>query len=232
VTVPHARTDPRADRREEVLEILRSSTSPMTILDIARRLGLHANTVRFHLQVLEESGRVERVEPSRTAPGRPPLMFRAHRGMDPTGPRNYQLLAEVLLTRLDLDAAEGTTEDTTEEAGQNAWEEAIEAGRVWGQRIARSAGDATPTNAGEATDRLVGILDDLGFSPELRSSAGETQIGLRHCPFLDMVPRHSAVICPMHLGLMQGAMTAMDATVSVDRLDPFVEPDLCLAHVG
>jgi hypothetical protein len=24
----------------------------------------------------------------------------------------------------------------------------------------------------------------------------------------------------------------MDATVSVDRLDPFVEPDLCLAHVG
>jgi hypothetical protein len=36
----------------------------------------------------------------------------------------------------------------------------------------------------------------------------------------------------MHLGLMQGAMTAMDATVSVDRLDPFVEPDLCLAHVG
>ena len=36
----------------------------------------------------------------------------------------------------------------------------------------------------------------------------------------------------MHLGLMQGALTAMRAPITVDRLDPFVEPDLCVAHLA
>jgi predicted ArsR family transcriptional regulator len=36
----------------------------------------------------------------------------------------------------------------------------------------------------------------------------------------------------VHLGLMQGALTAMRAPVTVDRLDPFVEPDLCVAHLA
>jgi hypothetical protein len=31
---------------------------------------------------------------------------------------------------------------------------------------------------------------------------------------------------------MQGALTAMRAPVTVDRLDPFVEPDLCVAHLA
>ena len=40
------------------------------------------------------------------------------------------------------------------------------------------------------------------------------------------------VICPVHLGLMRGAMTALGAPVTVERLDPFAEPDLCLAHLS
>ena len=51
------------DRRRDILDELRSSESPMSILDIASRLELHPNTVRFHLQALVERGRVERVEP-------------------------------------------------------------------------------------------------------------------------------------------------------------------------
>ena len=94
----------------------------MTIVDIARRLRVHPNTVRFHLQVLVRDGRVERVEDTtRSAPGRPPLMFRAHRGMDPGGPRNYQLLADVLATRM---AAESDVEDTS-----------IRTGRAWGASL-------------------------------------------------------------------------------------------------
>ena len=42
--------------------------------------------------------------------------------------------------------------------------------------------------AGEdAADRLVGMLDDLGFAPEQRSDGGRRQIGLRHCPFLELI---------------------------------------------
>ena len=43
---------------------------------------------------------------------------------------------------------------------------------------------------------------------------------------------HGELICSVHLGLMQGALTAMRAPVTVDRLDPFVEPDLCVAHLA
>ena len=83
-----------------------------------------------------------------------------------------------------------------------------------------------------ATDHLIGILEDLGFSPQRRSKAGRVQIGLRHCPFLELVPEHEAVICPMHLGLMQGVMAAMTADITVEHLEPFVEPDLCVAYMS
>jgi len=54
---------------------------------------------------------------------------------------------------------------------------------------------------------------------------------LRHCPFLELAETSAQVVCPVHLGLMQGAMDAWGAPVDVDRLDAFVEPDLCLAHL-
>ena len=187
----------------------------MSIGEVARQVGVHPNTVRFHLQSLLSSGQVERVDPPRAKPGRPPLMFRAHRGMDPAGPRNYQLLAEVLVTRMAADA------DSTAEA--------VDAGRAWGSRFTSAAADEPVGDEEQATDRLVGVLDDLGFSPQRR---GAGQIGLNHCPFLDLVPAHIGVVCPVHLGLMQGAMAAMGATITVERLEPFVESDLCLAHLG
>jgi predicted ArsR family transcriptional regulator len=208
-----------AKRRDEVLKALRSSAAPMSIVDLAQQLRLHPNTVRFHLRALAESGRVEQVEPSRTSPGRPPLMFRAHRGMDPAGPRNYQLLAEALAMRLGAD-------------NQSA-DKAIEAGRTWGENLAAGTPMAkAATNDARATDYLVGVLEDLGFSPQRRSMAGRVQIALRHCPFLELVPEHEAVICPVHLGLMQGVMGAMTTDSTVERLEPFAEPDLCVAHMS
>jgi len=54
---------------------------------------------------------------------------------------------------------------------------------------------------------------------------------LRHCPFLELVESGAGIVCSLHLGLMQGAMAALCTPVTVERLDPFVEPDLCLAHL-
>jgi len=39
------------------------------------------------------------------------------------------------------------------------------------------------------------------------------------------------VICSLHLGLMRGALARMRAPVGADRLDPFVEPSLCVAQL-
>lgn len=207
----------RSGRRQQVYDALRSSETPMSIVEIAHQVGLHPNTARFHLQSLTESGQVERVEPSVRAPGRPPLMFCARPGMDPAGPRNYHVLAAVLASRLG--AERGTRQ------------RAVAAGREWGLRHVGTT-PASRTTAGQAKDRLIEILGGLGFSPRRRTTAGETRIELTNCPFLDLVPEHQDVICPVHLGLMQGALEAMDAGIGVEQLVPFAEPDLCIAHLA
>ena len=97
-------------RRRAVLGVLKDTAAALSISEIAEQVGVHPNTVRFHLDTLIENGQVERVETDRHAPGRPPLFFRAVRGMDPTGPRGYRLLAEVLVHSMairDTSACQG-----------------------------------------------------------------------------------------------------------------------------
>ena len=84
-----SRSEESGSRREDVLAALRGGANAMTIVAIADQLAVHPNTVRFHLGTLVTDGRVERVEPGHNGPGRPPLMFRAVRGMDPGGTRRY-----------------------------------------------------------------------------------------------------------------------------------------------
>lgn len=201
--------------REGVLAVLRGAASALTIPQIADQLGVHPNTARFHLDTLVTDGRVERVEPDRRRTGRPPLMFRAVPGMDPGGTRRYQVLAEILTLALAGD--------------RHASAKALEAGRAWARRVTGPT-RKTP-GAQQAINRLVGLLDELGFAPQRQMADGRPQIGLRHCPFLELAQDRSAVVCPIHLGLMQGALATWRAPVTVDRLDPFVEPDLCLAHL-
>jgi predicted ArsR family transcriptional regulator len=86
--------------------------------------------------------------------------------------------------------------------------------------------------AKRSIDHLVGVLDEFGFAPERRRSGGEQQIGLRHCPFLELTETRADVVCPIHLGLMQGVLESAAAPIGVARLDAFVEPDLCLAHLS
>jgi predicted ArsR family transcriptional regulator len=71
----------------------------------------------------------------------------------------------------------------------------------------------------------------IGFAPETR--AGHTrQIRLHHCPFREVAVDHRDVVCAIHLGLMQGLLAELDAPVDAERLEPFVEPTLCIAHLS
>jgi predicted ArsR family transcriptional regulator len=216
----------RTGRRPDVLRLLRASSAPLSITDIASALGLHPNTARFHLEALVRSGRAQQVRAEHSRPGRPPLLYQAVRRMDPAGRRSYRLLAGILADTLAAlpDSAACT----------------VEAGRATGRRLAQlggnggASGAATPDTAPdlEPVDRLVSLLDELGFAPEPRMDAGRQQVGLRHCPFLELAEARAQVVCPVHLGLMQGAMAAWDAPLTVDRLEPFAEPDLCVAHLA
>lgn len=203
-------------RREEVLSTLRAAAAPMSIVDVAKRLSIHPNTARFHLETLAKQGRVEAIKPSRPKPGRPPRMFRAAPGMDPDGPRDYRMLAAVFA---DAFARQ-----------RNPQDKAIEAGRVWGRNAAATSEPGAARSSQRALDRLTGLLADLDFAPEIRSAETDSdEIGLRNCPFLELTDNRRDVICPVHLGLMQGALETWNAPFTVNALAPFVEPDLCIA---
>lgn len=195
-------------RRVDVLSTLKASATPLTIAQIAAELAVHANTVRFHLEHLEAGGQVERVQPHHRSPGRPPQLYRAVRRMDPTGPTHYRMLAEILANGLAAD--------------DNPAAKAREMGRAWGRTMPRPAADSP-------VDALVQTLGDIGFAPE---PPEDDQLRLRHCPFLELAQTRAAVVCPIHLGLMQGALESWQAPVAVERLDAFVEPDLCVARLG
>lgn len=222
-------TERGAGRRTAVLQALRAADGPLGIAAIAAQVDVHPNTVRFHLATLVEHGRVERVELLHRTPGRPPQLFRATTGMDPSGPRAYRQLAEVLVDTLT--------------SGPNPRRRAAAAGRSWGRRLVAEAShtargdsdpgpeDTTPVDPDEAIGRLSDLLEQMGFAPE-PAEGGDTQIGLRHCPFLELAKKHQDVVCPIHLGLMRGAMQAWRSPVSIRRLESFTRPDLCTVHLS
>ena len=212
-------------RRSDVLQLLRDLGRPVGVAEVAALLGVHVNTARFHLENLVENGQVERVDAEHTGPGRPPRMFAPVPGMDPAGPRQYQVLAAVLVAGLA--------------AGPDPGRRAHQAGRAWGRELAASShtgpedGSGAPPDTTDSVEHLVHLLGRLGFAPEAESSpSGLPAIALRHCPFLELASASSDVVCPVHLGLMRGALESWRSPVTVDRLDPFVRPDLCMARLS
>jgi predicted ArsR family transcriptional regulator len=179
----------------------------MGIAELAEALGIHVNTVRFHLDKLAASGQVERVEPARGTPGRPALQFRAVRRMSADGPRQFQMLA-AMLTRGLAGVPDGA-------------KRAREAGAALGRELAEGLSEE------EAAGGLTGFLDRLGFGAQMDG----TEIRLYSCPFLEVAQVDQSIVCQAHLGLMRGAARRWDATTRVTGLTPFVEPDLCSARI-
>ncbi|WP_326545537.1 helix-turn-helix domain-containing protein [Mycolicibacterium sp. ND9-15] len=205
-------------RRDVILALLRNSTAPRSIADIAREMGLHPNTIRFHLDALVRAQRVEQLIGDTAGPGRPPTLFRALRRMDPAGPTNYRLLA-------------GIFADYFATSADDPGGAAAELGRSWGTSLVEHHRSRARSKS-QTVSALTDLLGDLGFKPEPPRSRRAAQIRLRHCPFHELVDEHGTMICAVHLGLMQGALDGMRGPVTVDRLDPLVEPDLCVAHLA
>lgn len=210
----------RSGRRRQVLERLREARRPLGSAELARDLGVHPNTVRFHLDALVGAGLVERVEGERGVPGRPALRFAAVPGMDRTGPRRYGQLARALAGALDGVPDGGTR--------------ALEAGREWGREAATASRERAAGPGDRSVGALMALLDELDFDPVLLDGGpdGGRRVGLRRCPFFEVATTASSVVCPVHLGLMQGALQVWGGDVGVDRLHPFEEPDLCVAHLS
>lgn len=208
------------ERRRQVLDTIHRAAAPVGVSEIADHLGVHPNTARFHLEALVDDGVVERVPDTPSGPGRPRVGYRARPGLARGDARRYRVLAEILLSHLSA-----TNDDPSAAA--------TAAGRTWGAYLVPRPAPFQEITRGEAVDRLTAMLDGLDFAPE--PVAGEhgppDRVRLRHCPFLELAEPHRDLVCPLHLGLMQGALSELGAPVSVTALEPFAEATACLAHL-
>jgi predicted ArsR family transcriptional regulator len=210
---------PLGRSRADVLDMLRAADGPLGVREVAQQMGLHPNTARFHLEALVEAGLAVRETEDRETPGRPRIGYRAVAD-GPAGRRRYRLLAEMLASLIA---------GTMPEPGTAA----EEAGREWGAYLTEQPPPYQRPTAGEAIGKLTAIMEELGFVPqaETDSGSGQHRLLLRQCPFREVAQHHRDVICSLHLGLMRGALDLMRAPVTADRLDPFVEPSLCVARL-
>jgi predicted ArsR family transcriptional regulator len=177
---------------------------------IAKRVGLHPNAVRRHLQALAAAGVVATEPAMPTGPGRPRLRYRL---ADMQAPRiaAHQELVRLLvayITRTGADAGD------------------LEAfGRSQGAFLAVGAG----------ADAIAESFARLGFAPHETGSADDRahgRLGMRfeHCPFSDAVMAPGGeLVCRLHRGLAEGIVAA---AVPGGRLTAFQPQDPVRAGCG
>jgi predicted ArsR family transcriptional regulator len=210
-----ALTDPSRSRIHARL----ADEGPLDARELAAHVGLHVNTVRVHLKALADAGLVTSETQPPSGRGRPRVAYRATAAAGDAGARHYRLLAEILTALVAR-------------YGPEAAAQLEEIGEAWGRYLM----DAPPriASAGDerAVEKLVELLAELGFQPQLERGTRGRRILMRPCPFLELAREHQDVICPIHLGLMRGALAELGARTRATKLEPFVRADVCVARLS
>lgn len=198
--------------RASLLQTLRDQSEPTSLAALSLATGLHANTIREHLDALMDAGLVARqAEPARGR-GRPAWLYEA---TDPGPVNEYARLASALAVALGR-------------GSDSPVDDAARAGRSWGRELAREVGPAAPS-ATAARRQVIAILDDLGFAPETDRRAG--RVRLTRCPLLESARAQPDIVCAVHLGLVQGALDERGGDPDRATLTPFAEPGACLLRL-
>lgn len=215
-TLHRALSDPS---RVRILEALQEAEAPLDARELGTRVGLHWNTVRSHLRVLAEAGLVSTRREERTRPGRPRALYEAAAApLDARALAGHRLLVHILASQLA-----GSERDPSARAE--------EAGRAWGAHLVRKPPSFASISKEETIDEVVQLHEQFGFSPELRRAKNGQEIVLKRCPFQELATTYPAVICSVHLGLIEGALVEFGTGVEADRFQPFAEPGACIAHL-
>jgi predicted ArsR family transcriptional regulator len=204
--------------RARILALL-VDEGPLDARELAAHVGLHVNTVRVHLNALADAGLVAGETRPPSGRGRPRVAYRATAAAGDEGGRRSRLLAEILTALVARYGAEAATQ--LEEIGE-----------AWGRYLVDAPPRFSSADDERAVAKLLELLTELGFQPQLERGTRGRRILMRPCPFLELAREHQDVICPIHLGLMRGALAEVGARTRATKLEPFVRSDLCVARLA
>lgn len=202
--------------RAALLDTLRAQHQPTTLAALAASSGLHANTVREHLDALVGQGLATRSQEEPSGRGRPAWLYAATGEQKGAG-SEYAGLATALARSIH-------------QRSQAPVEDAIAAGNSWGRDLARQRGAQPGRSSTAARRQVVALFDDMGFAP--RSDARAASVRLERCPLLEAAHQYPDVVCGVHLGLAQAALEEYGADPSGAELLPFAEPGACRLHLA
>jgi predicted ArsR family transcriptional regulator len=206
--------------RRHLLRLLDDTDGALEVSALSAQIGLHPNTVRAHLEMLRQAGMVTRSTEPRSRPGRPKMLYRsAPRRTRSPGSEGYQFLAEVLASCMQahLDDPAAVAE---------------EAGRAWGRYMVDGPEPYAHHDFTDDVGQMVAALAELGFAPEERQHGSRILVRLHDCPFREVARTRADVVCSIHLGILRGMAEELGGSVTVENLQPFVEPSLCIASLS
>lgn len=202
----------------------------LSAAELARHVGLHVTTVRFHLDQLVAAGLVESAFQRRGGAGRPRKVYSVTPGsltdVDPAGELDSLRLLSALLAQALTDGEGGPAPSPTE------------VGRRWAaDHVPADPADTpadTPGRWLSKVGRMLDVLHEWGYTPELTTDKGgrTAKVVLEDCPFLGLARTNPAVVCGIHRGLIAGALAQFGEVDTEVGLEPFVGPTTCIAHVS
>lgn len=127
----------------------------------------------------------------------------------------YRLLAEILAGCVATDT---TGSDGPERAGE-----------AWGRYLADRPPLSPPLSRQAALAALLDLLGEIGFVLDVLPASGGERVCLlvERCPFREVVRRHDAVVCSVHLGLIRGALAEFGGRLEVESLRPLTACGAC-----
>ncbi|MGH9265297.1 MAG: helix-turn-helix transcriptional regulator [Acidimicrobiales bacterium] len=198
------------------LELARSS-SPRSTAEVAESLGLHANTVRPHLERMREVGLLEVHTDNRGSVGRPQNRYALAPDAPSLGlePPAFPVLAHMLN---EVAAAAAAPPEMSAGAGATQ-------GRALGEAYAARR----PRPA--CIDAVTAMLAELGFDPAVVREDGLATIAFTHCPYAELAAAHPEIVCNLHRGLVEGFLESIGGA-GVDRFRTLADRDPCQVELS
>lgn len=195
------------ESRNRILTAIEHAPEPVTVEQIADLTGLHANTVRGHLDVLLATEAITRDPANASGRGRPRWLYRASRPK--ASP--FQFLAEALTVQLAR-----TQDPAMADAAAERWAHALP-----DLPLAFSPDEAVA----EATD----ALNRLGFNAEA-SPVGDA-ISVTGCPYAELVA-DNPVICDIHTALVVRLLDQTGQPVELEAMEVWARRGMCVARLS
>lgn len=199
------------------------------LAELAAEAGLHPNTAREHLAVLENEGLVESRRLVTGTRGRPPIAYHPVEDAQRSEPALRRAEAAKArgeaYRRMVLEAAGETGETPAPEA-----EEAGAAASGWVGRTETPRETARSEAARHQLDTLYEHLDDAGFEPSLDEE--NLTLGLVPCRYFAVMDEDKRTVCAVHVRLIRQHLAQVPGPVELRRVQPFVTPESCVVTLG